>query len=64
MKQRGLMLFLVSLVVCTLITLMLWIVVSPNLMPGWFSMSIVSAFLCTRDYYNYRFNSADEFSLR
>ena len=63
MKQRGLMLFQVSLAVCSLITLMLWIVISPNLMLGWFSMTIIFAFLCNRDYYNYRVNGVDKFSL-
>lgn len=63
MIRRGLMLLLASVIACVFILLFLWIFISPNFMVGWFSLTVVFALLCNRDYYNYRINGVDEFSL-
>lgn len=64
MVKRGLMLLLASVVVGIFLLLFVWMFITLNFMLGWFSMTIVFAFLCNRDYYNHKVNGVDEFSLR
>jgi hypothetical protein len=64
MHKRGLILLLASLTVVIVIHLLAWIWFKPTLLTGWFSLTLAFAFLCNRDYYNFRINGVNEFSLK
>ena len=64
MPKRGAMLLLTSLAFTILITLFVWKFLTPSFMFGWLSLTVLFAYRCNRDYYNFRVNGVDAFSLR
>jgi Protein of unknown function (DUF2628) len=64
MKKRSLILLLLSLIVVAVLHLIMFIWFKPSLLTGWFSLTLVFAFMCNRDYYNFRINGVDEFKLK